>query len=138
MPDTNTATEAQLDTIRTRAVNDEARAMMAGGVTLTHEQADELGGEALDWMRYRLALDIKETDVGTECAPHVKAPPKAHVRAGGHRTADALTADEADEWLSVNASDWEVDRTAGREILPNVREQAMVAHWQITRRLGGE
>lgn len=69
MTQTNTATEAQLSTIRARAVNDEARAMMAGGVTLTHEQADALGQEALAWVGGRLGLNVAETDSGVVCTP---------------------------------------------------------------------
>lgn len=71
MTNTNTATEAQLSTIRARAVNDVARAMMARGVTLTHEQADELGAEALAWIGGRLGLNVSETSNAVECTPPV-------------------------------------------------------------------
>jgi hypothetical protein len=61
---TTTATAAQLATIRARRVDETARAMMTSGVTLTHEQADDLGAESLDWLRTRLGLTVEETNSG--------------------------------------------------------------------------
>lgn len=66
---TTIATETQIATIRARRVDDTARAMMVGGVTLTHEQADDLGDEAIGWLRSRLGLTVRETDRGVECVP---------------------------------------------------------------------
>jgi hypothetical protein len=84
------ATSQQLDTIRARAVNDEARAMMARGVTLTHEQADDLGEEALGWIGGRLGLNVRETDRGVECTP------PAHYSGEEARRAGIEVSDEAD------------------------------------------
>jgi hypothetical protein len=64
---TQTATETQLTTIRRRAYDDTARALAVSGVVLTHEQADDLGDEAMDWLRTRLGLRIEETAAGVEC-----------------------------------------------------------------------
>lgn len=63
------ATEAQIATIRARRVDDVARAMMVDGVVLSHDQADELGAEALGWIGSRLKLRVIETQVGVECMP---------------------------------------------------------------------
>lgn len=63
------ATESQIAAIRARRVDDTARAMMAEGVTLTHEQADDLGDEAMGWLSSRLGLTVTETDSGVECTP---------------------------------------------------------------------
>jgi hypothetical protein len=63
------ATEAQIEQLRARAVNDVTREIMASGIRLTHEQADELGAEVLGWMKGRLGLNVKATDRGVECTP---------------------------------------------------------------------
>ena len=65
------ATEIQIATIRARRVDDTARAMMASGVTLTHDQADDLGDEAMSWLTSRLGLRVTETDRGVECTVEV-------------------------------------------------------------------
>ena len=62
-------TKEERETIEARAYNDCARAMAREGVTMTHKQADELGDEALDWLRNRLGLRVEETDCGVECEP---------------------------------------------------------------------
>ncbi len=64
-----TATAEQIATIRARAVNDTARAMMLRGVRLTYAQADDLGEEALDWLRSRLGLRSSTTDGWILCEP---------------------------------------------------------------------
>jgi hypothetical protein len=64
-----TATETHLATIRARRIDDTARAMMTEGLTLTYEQADELGDEATDWIEQRLGLSVAETDLRVECSP---------------------------------------------------------------------
>ena len=69
----DTATETQLATIRARRIDATARAMMAEGVTLSHDQADELGDESLGWIAGRLGLRVVETDVGVECSPAAPA-----------------------------------------------------------------
>lgn len=69
MTTTNTATEDQIAQLRLHAVNDTTREIMRAGITLTHEQADDLGQEVLAWIGSRLGLIVKETDVGTECTP---------------------------------------------------------------------
>mgnify|MGYP003406173510 FL=1 len=61
------ATQIQIDTIRARRVDAIAREMMAYGVGLTHEQADDLGDEAIDWLRTRLGLVVRTTDVAVVC-----------------------------------------------------------------------
>jgi hypothetical protein len=66
---TTTATAAQIDTIRARRVDATARAMMTDGVTLTHEQADDLGDEAMVWLRTRLGLSVETTDAGVVATP---------------------------------------------------------------------
>lgn len=66
---TTYATPAQLSTIRDRRVDDEARDMMATGVTLSHDQADELGDEACDWIASRLGLHVATDDRGVRYTP---------------------------------------------------------------------
>lgn len=61
------ATALTLETIRARRVDDEARRVSREGVLLTHDEADALGDEGLDWLRTRLGLRAKETDRGIEC-----------------------------------------------------------------------
>lgn len=67
------AREEQLDALRRQAVNDVTREIMHEGVLLTHEEADDLGEEVLDWMEYRLGLNVTETDAGVECRPAVRS-----------------------------------------------------------------
>lgn len=64
-----TASDQQISTIRARAINDEARNMMADGVNLTHAQADDIGVQAIAWIENRLGLNVTETDSGIECTP---------------------------------------------------------------------
>jgi hypothetical protein len=63
------ASDDQIVTIRARAYNATARAMQISGVTLTHEQADDLGEAAIDWLRARLGLTIETTDDGVLARP---------------------------------------------------------------------
>lgn len=67
------ATDTQLATIRARRIDDNARAMMVDGVTLTHAQAAELGDDGLAWIADRLGLSVVETDIGVECSPYAPA-----------------------------------------------------------------
>ena len=60
---------SHIQTIKTRAINNMAREMMTSGFTLTHKQADDLGDEAMDWVRTRLGLTVTETDSCVECRP---------------------------------------------------------------------
>lgn len=60
---------AHSEAIRSHAYNDEARELTHHGVTLTHEQADDLGSEALGWLGSRLGLSVRETDSGVGCTP---------------------------------------------------------------------
>ena len=55
------ATRKQMRTISHRRIDDTARAMMRTGVTLTWPQSEQLGDEAGDWIRTRLALPVVET-----------------------------------------------------------------------------
>lgn len=57
------ATETQIAQLRLHAVNDVTRAIMADGVHLTHEQADDLGEEALAWIGGRLGLNVRGLEV---------------------------------------------------------------------------
>lgn len=79
-----TATETQIATIRARRVDDTARAMMTAGVMLTHEQADDLGDECLDWLRSRLGLRVAETDRGVECTVDAAALAREVAAIVGH------------------------------------------------------
>lgn len=65
------ATEEQLATIRARAVNGTARAMMRDGVTMTWEQADELGAAAIQWIESRLDMVCEMTTEAVVCTPRV-------------------------------------------------------------------
>lgn len=60
------ATEHQIAGIRCRAVNATTLAIAEQGIVLTHEQADALGCEAIDWLRNRLGLRVQETSDGVE------------------------------------------------------------------------
>ena len=64
-----TATEAQIKQLRAHAVNDVTREIMAHGVKLTWEQADDLGDETIDWMEGRLGLNMRTTDAGITFTP---------------------------------------------------------------------
>lgn len=64
------ATREQIETIELRAFNDCAREMARDGVGLTFKQADDLGGQALDWLSKRLGLRVTETDCGVTAKPH--------------------------------------------------------------------
>lgn len=74
------ATDAQVEQLRARAVNDVTREMMAHGVTLTWEQADSLGTETIDWMCGRLLLNT--TDVGITFTPPKHYSGEQSMRAG--------------------------------------------------------
>lgn len=78
------ATETQIATIRARRVDDTARAMMAEGVMLTHEQADDLGDEAMGWITRRLGLRVTETDRGVECTVDAAALAREVAAIVGH------------------------------------------------------
>lgn len=62
-----------LAALSAHAVNDLTRAVMAHGITLSHDEADDLGEETLAWMGARggLELNVRETDIGVECTPPV-------------------------------------------------------------------
>lgn len=60
------ATATQIEQLRLRAVNDVTREIAAQGIRLTHDQADDLGAEVVDWMRTRLGLSIETTDRGVD------------------------------------------------------------------------
>lgn len=61
------AHEAQLDALRSRAINDVTRAIMADGITLTFGDVDDLGDETMAWIGSRLGLSVTTTDRGVEC-----------------------------------------------------------------------
>jgi hypothetical protein len=58
------ATTTEMETIRARRVDDEARRMMRAGVTLTWAEAAEIGDEGVDWIRRRLGLESVTDEVG--------------------------------------------------------------------------
>lgn len=66
-----TVTETQIAALAARRVDATTREIAERGIVLTHEQADDLGAEVLDWMKSRLDMVVTETDRGTECAPGV-------------------------------------------------------------------
>jgi hypothetical protein len=55
------ATAEMIDTIKARAFTLAAREMEQRGVNLTHEQADEIGQEGVDWLGSRLGLRCEST-----------------------------------------------------------------------------
>jgi len=59
--------EAQLDALRSRAINDVTRAIMADGITLTFGDVDDLGDATMAWIGSRLGLSVTTTDRGVEC-----------------------------------------------------------------------
>lgn len=61
--------EAQIRSLRAQAVDSVTLEIMAHGIVLTRDQADDLGEPTLDWMAGRLGLDVRETDAGVECTP---------------------------------------------------------------------
>ena len=61
-----TATATEIAAIASRAVNSITRDLV--GVCLSHEQADEMGDEAIDWLRRRLGYTVRETAAGVEIA----------------------------------------------------------------------
>jgi hypothetical protein len=95
-----TATETHLATIRARRIDDTARAMLREGVTLTHEQADELGDDGLAWIASRLGLSVVETDLRVECSP--AAPTCEHC---GHPIAPEGVALDAEEDVDATGQD---------------------------------
>jgi hypothetical protein len=56
------ATDAQLDSIRRHAYDTHVRAIWERGVLLTHEMADRLGEEAIDWLVRRCDLTVTTDD----------------------------------------------------------------------------
>lgn len=84
---TKTATESQVAQLRLRAVNDVTRRIMADGVILSPEQADDLGEEVLAWISGRLGLNVRATDRGVECVP-----PKNYV--GVDENGERVTAED--------------------------------------------
>ena len=57
-------TDMHLDTIRRARYNATAREIAAHGISLSHEQADEIGDVGCDWLRTRLGLTIETTARG--------------------------------------------------------------------------
>mgnify|MGYP001560732047 CR=1 FL=1 len=68
------ATRRQMATISHRRIDDTARAMMVTGVSVTWPQMAQLGDEAGDWLRKRLALPVVETShAGVTYSPEVRS-----------------------------------------------------------------
>ncbi len=59
-----TATAAHITAISQMAVNDAAAEMRTHGVSLTHEQADEIDATGHAWLRQRLGLTCTTDDMG--------------------------------------------------------------------------
>ena len=66
---TNNERGEQLRAIRLRAVNEVTRAIARDGIRLSHDEADEMGEQAIDWLRSRLGMRIETTTEGVECRP---------------------------------------------------------------------
>ena len=82
MTTTDMATEEQIEQIRRRAYSATTRAMERTGFALTYDQADELGAEAISWVRDRLGLRIDRSDTEVlQCISEVTTPECA--RCGG-------------------------------------------------------
>jgi hypothetical protein len=75
-----TATEVQIIQLRRRAVNDVTREIMANGIKLTWEQADDLGDMVLDWMGKRLGLKSRTTDAGITFTPSLYGHGRYYLR----------------------------------------------------------
>lgn len=58
------ATKEQIEKLRGMAYDEQ---IAADGICLTYRQADSLGDDVIDWMRDRLGLAIRETDVCVLC-----------------------------------------------------------------------
>lgn len=63
------ATDEQIATIHKQAYDDEARAMQQSGVSLTWEQADDVGEMGTDWLVTRLGLIVTTDDAGVHARP---------------------------------------------------------------------
>jgi hypothetical protein len=63
------ATASEVATIRAARVDTIARRMMARGVRLSHDQADDLGDVGIDWLRTRLGLTVTTDDRGVLALP---------------------------------------------------------------------
>lgn len=61
-----------METIAARRYDGEARAMEKHGVSLTHDQADEIGDEGVGWMKRRLGLEFTTDDRGVHGRPRAK------------------------------------------------------------------
>lgn len=68
------ATRRQMATIRHQRIDDTARAMMDGGVTLTWRQRDDIGDACSDWLVRRLGLTATTTEDGVRYEPRALAP----------------------------------------------------------------
>jgi len=62
-------TKAQMDTIEHRQMNDVTREMLDDGVTMTHDESDEIGAAGRGWLRTRLGLIMASTDEGVSFYP---------------------------------------------------------------------
>ncbi|UOF82281.1 hypothetical protein [Caudoviricetes sp.] len=63
------ATQTQIQAIRAQAVNSITREFRTRGITLTHEQSDEIGEIGRSWLINRFLLRAVVTDVGVEFTP---------------------------------------------------------------------
>lgn len=60
----HSARDVILSAIRARAVTDATRYVQEHGISLSHDEADDMGDECLDWLRTRLGLRVTTTDTG--------------------------------------------------------------------------
>jgi hypothetical protein len=119
-----TATEIQIATIRARRVDDTARAMMADGVTLTHEQADDLGDETMSWLSSRLGLTVRETDSGVECVADLPT-----IELSSYDLGD-VTAADYDAWVAYVCD--HIDEACGFEVAVEQRRYGAAGPDKIT------
>lgn len=54
----DTITHKQVESVRVRAVDDHTRAMASSGCLIPWSVADDLGAEAMDWIRTRLGVRV--------------------------------------------------------------------------------
>lgn len=104
---TTIATDAQIEQLRRRAVNDTTREIAVRGIRLTHEQADDLGEEVLDWMVSRLELGRVSDEDGIAFYADEEPPTATHAQIVALRAEAAEHGDTAQRILCDMAIDGE-------------------------------
>jgi len=62
-------TKAQMDSIDHRRIDDTTREMMVDGVTMTHDESDEISDAGHSWLETSLGLVSESTDEGMAYSP---------------------------------------------------------------------